>query len=709
MDPSEEQQTIIDNIKNEKNVVVDAVAGSGKSTTILFLAKQLTDKRILQVTYNSALRLEVKKKIEESEISNVQVHTFHSLAVRYYSPIAHTDTELRKILRNDVEPREKIPHFDIVVLDEVQDMTKLYFMFIRKFMTDMGKTDLQLLILGDFMQGLYEFKGSDVRYLTLADKIWNNFPLLKTNEFVSCSLKMSYRITNPMADFVNKVMLGEKRLLSCKEGSAVVYIRNSGEPLYMMIYHMIMGLLKEGNKPEDIFFLGPSMKNSIKKLENVLVERNIPCYVPMFDKEKIDDRVIDGKIVFSTFHSVKGRQRKFVFVTGFDNNYFEYFARNLERKKCPNTLYVGCTRATEKLFLIETNKGRTIHDKPLDFLKMNHLEMKKQPFIEFIGSIQMIQNIWSLDKTKSQKKSDITIHYNVSPTELIKFMPESVLEELIPLLENIFEKISKPEEEVELELPVVVQTKVGFHEDVADLNGIAIPCIYTDSLFQQEQKQENTMYDLVENILKDVKEGDHIFIKERFKEISRENRGIKYYLYLANIYSALSEKLYFKLSQIGRDEYTWLDEDIIEICMNRLDNVIQRKNGKLEVEVTIVNAFREEELAMINEVLNPYFCKERFIFEARIDMVCDDIWELKCTSTTSTEHFLQTMIYAWLWRVINPKDERKFKIFNIKTGEIYWLKKSALEDLTPLMVMILKSKYEKIKKTTDEEFLGTCG
>jgi superfamily I DNA/RNA helicase len=312
MDPSEEQQTIIDNIKNEKNVVVDAVAGSGKSTTILFLAKQLTDKRILQVTYNSALRLEVKKKIEESEISNVQVHTFHSLAVRYYSPIAHTDTELRKILRNDVEPREKIPHFDIVVLDEVQDMTKLYFMFIRKFMTDMGKTDLQLLILGDFMQGLYEFKGSDVRYLTLADKIWNNFPLLKTNEFVSCSLKMSYRITNPMADFVNKVMLGEKRLLSCKEGSAVVYIRNSGEPLYMMIYHMIMGLLKEGNKPEDIFFLGPSMKNSIKKLENVLVERNIPCYVPMFDKEKIDDRVIDGKIVFSTFHSVKGRQRKFV-------------------------------------------------------------------------------------------------------------------------------------------------------------------------------------------------------------------------------------------------------------------------------------------------------------------------------------------------------------------------------------------------------------
>jgi hypothetical protein len=64
------------------------------------------------------------------------------------------------------------------------------------------------------------------------------------------------------------------------------------------------------------------------------------------------------------------------------------------------------------------------------------------------------------------------------------------------------------------------------------------------------------------------------------------------------------------------------------------------------------------------------------------------------------------MIYAWLWKVINPLDKRTFKIFNIKTGEIYWLEKSTLEDLTPLMVLILKSKYEKLAKKTDSEFLA---
>ena len=61
-EPSEEQQNIIEHIKNEYNVYVEAVAGSGKSTTVLSMANQLSDKKILQLTYNSSLRLEIKAK-----------------------------------------------------------------------------------------------------------------------------------------------------------------------------------------------------------------------------------------------------------------------------------------------------------------------------------------------------------------------------------------------------------------------------------------------------------------------------------------------------------------------------------------------------------------------------------------------------------------------------------------------------------------------
>jgi hypothetical protein len=717
MKPSDEQQIIIDNIKSGGNVMVDAVAGSGKSTTILFMAEQLIHKRILQITYNSALRLEIKQKIEEEDIQNVSVHTFHSLAVRYYMPTAFTDTELRNIMRNKTEPTNTIPSFDIIVLDEVQDMTKLYFLFIRKFLKDMlsnsgGDHTIQLLVLGDFMQGLYEFKGSDVRYLTFADKIWSSFPQLKREGFVKCSLKMSYRITDPMADFVNKVMLGETRLLSCKGGMPVVYIRNSRYQLRMVILSTIVRLLKEGNKPEDFFFLGPSMKTSIRKLENTLVEQKIPCYVPMFDKEKIDERVIGGKIVFSTFHSVKGRQRKFVFITGFDNKYFEFFGKDLDRKKCPNTLYVGCTRATHRLFLIETDGFAD--DKPLDFLKMNHLQMKKQPFIDFQGPMQMIQNVLKPEKPINgivgKDVDKLHIHY-ITPTELIKFMSDSVLEELLPSLELFFKKISLPEQEVDLEIPVVIQTQRGFYEDVSDLNGIAIPCIYTDRFFSgYGANGANILYSLIENSLKEVKEGEYTFLREIFKTAPKEIKGVEDYLFLSNIFSALQEKLYFKLSQIQRNdeinEYNWLDTDTIEICMERLNNVIHHRLFVPEVEKTIINPNMEPENNMIHNILKEFFPKDKFIFTARIDMMCDDIWELKCSSTITIEHFLQTLIYAWIWRVIEPDEHRDFKIFNIKTGEIYLLEKSSLEDLTPLIVLILKSKYEKIKMKTDVDFLG---
>jgi HrpA-like RNA helicase len=46
--PSTEQQAIIDAIKSGNNVAVNAVAGSGKTTTILGLAAQCPERSILQ-------------------------------------------------------------------------------------------------------------------------------------------------------------------------------------------------------------------------------------------------------------------------------------------------------------------------------------------------------------------------------------------------------------------------------------------------------------------------------------------------------------------------------------------------------------------------------------------------------------------------------------------------------------------------------------
>ena len=130
--PSDEQQIIIDHIKDGKNVVVDACAGSGKSTTILNVSYQLNNKKILQLTYNSALRHEIRSKAKELSLENMTVHTYHSLAVGFYDSSAYTDTGMRNVLGQNTELSKYID-VDILVIDESQDMTLLYYRLIVKF------------------------------------------------------------------------------------------------------------------------------------------------------------------------------------------------------------------------------------------------------------------------------------------------------------------------------------------------------------------------------------------------------------------------------------------------------------------------------------------------------------------------------------------------------------------------------------------------
>ena len=762
---SEEQQLVCDHICLGENVVVDACAGSGKSTTILTVANALPKKRFLQITYNSMLRKEFKEKVVECGIDNIEVHTYHSFAVKYFLRDAHTDTGIRHLLyskssdtevTNDLETYPDIPPFDIVVLDETQDMTLLYYRLVTYILHvictknytpsrienargnvtlplesapeggDLNRhrcnkailgTDLvgekrgrgrphklQLLILGDYMQGLYEFKGADTRFLTLASQIWASCIHLKSPIFRSCTLRTSYRITRPMASFVNHVMLGHDttediRLCACRDGSQVVYIRHSRTNIECIVVNLILRLLEGGDLPSDIFVLGGSVKgvnSNIRKMENVLVERNIPCHVPMLETDKIDDRVINGKVVFSTFHSVKGRQRKYVFIVGFDQSYFTYYGREMDELRCPNTLYVGCTRATHGLYLLENNDWST--DRPLTFLKMNHHQMKSQDYIDFRGTPQSI--FYEKDPTLFAKKEKI--HY-VTPTELIKFIPEHVLEKITPMLDKIFASCTVDLPELSADhIPSVVQFANGLFEDVADLNGIAIPCLYWDNL---QPEPSNVLYQLIGNMIRDLKDKDHLFIKKVYQDIDPLCKTPSDYLYLANIYIAVQEKLYFKLKQINRSEYKWLTQEAVDICKRRMDTIVGCEKVE-QHEYVFVNPKMEDAHNRIDMLLQPELGADvKYRFSARLDLVTQEsIWELKCTQQITIDHLLQVVIYAWLWCTINPESTKKVKIFNIKNGEVMELH-ATIDELTEIMVELLRGKYEKVERLNDQQFL----
>ena len=705
---SDEQQNIITHVENGKNVQVDACAGSGKSTTILSAAKALPHKGFLLITYNKSLRKEIKEKVAELDLKNITVHTYHSLAVAVYNEDAYVDKVMRLLISNNCPLKVVQNGYDIVVLDEVQDMTFLYYRLIIKYIKDVG-SPIQLMVLGDFMQGLYEFKGADIRFLTFATEIWNFFPLLRTPEFERCQLKTSYRITNQMADFVNETMLSEKRLYACREGEPVCYIRRRIHELQWIVVNTIQDLISNhGVKPSDIFVLGASVKGSnsnIKKIENSLVEAGIPCHVPMMENsDNIDEEVVKGKVVFSTFHTSKGRQRPYVFIVGFDHSYFTVNARPMDPTKCPNTLYVATTRASKQLYLLETSGFSS--DRPLKFLKQSHIEMKTKPYIDFRGIPQTIF------EEEYQSKNEITVN-RTTPTKMVKFISESVLEEITQVLDEIF--VSLIPKQSEILLPTIMKTNSGFYEDVSDLNGIAIPALLYDYIRSLYIEDFDTcvLYDMIQETISQIKPDKHPYLRTIVSELDPICNSVEDYLYMANVHQAAEEKLYFKLKQIQRDEYTWLGPEVLKKCKKRLLDILETEinttGEEPEMEKTIVDCMNEEANQKINAFLSAHFPPtQQFQFTARVDLITKyTLWELKCTSEISTEHMIQTVIYAWLAMTIDPGFSKKVKIFNIRTGEVLELvaEKATLDKI---ILALLKGKYGDQTSLTDEEFLKEC-
>ncbi len=712
---SEEQEDILKEVKTGKNVVVDAVAGTGKTTLILGIAKELSETRILQVTYNAALRKDVEQRVVENELDNLKIHTFHSLAKQHYLDVGYTDKEIRKALSQNVEPKGKIEAIDLLVIDECQDMTYLYFQLLLKYVKDMG-SKIQLVVLGDYKQGLYEFKGADTRFLTMGSKIWANCDMLRTKEMVDMTMKMSFRITDEMRYFVNDVMLGENRMNSCRKGPQVQYIRNTYSNMLNVVKFEINRLLSEGANPSDIFVLASSIKSTnmnICRLENALVEKGLPCYVPILKDEKLDERVINGKIVFSTFHSAKGRQRKYVFITGFDNGYFKFFDRKIPRTECPNTLYVAATRATDTLFLMEGTVDKP--NRPLEFLKKNHNEIKKMDCMRFRGHPQCV--FFGKEEDDNLKKNI----RRITPTELTKFISEEVMDVISPLVDKMFVKEEKHFDDIEI--PTIVQMRSGFYEEVSDLNGIAIPCLYYDHLrYKMNEGLEETAIKqgeiLLENIKLELEEKKNIpeLMRELISDLPDEITTIDEYLYLCNVNISLTENLLFKLKQIERDEYNWLSEDVVNKCKERLDIVLENELDDYmpEAEVSIIDDSMEHLNEKIDNIL-----KERIEysipirFAGRVDMITrNTLWELKCTSETVIEHYAQLVLYAWLWRLRYEdtdtiEEDKEFRLFNIKTGEVYRLD-ATTEEMSEVVIAMLKGRYVEYEKKTDESFYGRC-
>ena len=674
---SEEQEKII---KNKSNIIVDAVAGSGKTTTVLHIALNNPDKNIFQITYNSMLKKEVRKKVNKLSITNMEIHTYHSLAVKFYKESAYTDEEIKKILFYNYEIKEK-NKVDILIVDETQDMIIDYYNLIKKFIRDTNSNP-RLVLIGDRYQGIYDFKGADTKFLTLADKIWNI-------DFKRLLLTTSFRLTNQISWFVNTIMLKYNKINTLKSGPVVdYYIANPFEIYKKIGKKIIKMILNENITPNDVFILIPSIKSinsPYKKLENYLVKHGIKCTTPTSDDAKLDEKVIHNKIVFTTYHQSKGRERKVVILYNFDDSFTQYYTNKSQEsleleelddfKVCPNILYVGATRASYKLILIQDNRY-----KPLNFLNLN--ELKKGPNL----NIHIINKQNLITKIISQN----LVIKKTSVTDLIKFITPKTLENIMLLVnQNLFTEKQKANKL--LEIPNKIEIDNNLFEDVSDLNGLVIPAIYEKKILNKNSTIENYVLENFDSI--------SFEIKKYVGKINIPCIKISDYLKVGNVYLALQNKLHAKTAQIKK--YNWITQKMIDLCHKNITDL----TPEVMFEVNL------ESDGLINEFIYNHKEFGEIHIKGRLDALdINKIWEFKCVDYLCLEHKLQLIIYAWIYNnsnMYNVYSKKEFYLLNIKSGETLLLNydRFIIENIIDL---ILQDKYLKKKELDDYEFIKIC-
>ncbi|KAF2957005.1 UvrD-helicase domain-containing protein [Marinitoga sp. 38H-ov] len=113
---TDEQIDIIKNAK-ENNLIINAFAGSGKSTTLLSIAYALKSKTFLFLAFNNSVKKDIENKIRRSNLKNIKVMTTHGLAYKFVKK----DLKFNKIGKElNTSEISKILEIDIFIADLVR-------------------------------------------------------------------------------------------------------------------------------------------------------------------------------------------------------------------------------------------------------------------------------------------------------------------------------------------------------------------------------------------------------------------------------------------------------------------------------------------------------------------------------------------------------------------------------------------------------------
>jgi hypothetical protein len=498
-------------------------------------------------------------------------------------------------------------------------------------------------------QEIYAFNHADKRFLTMAKTA---FP--STRRWTSIDHTTSYRATTQLVKFYNKQLLdpSDTPLSAIKTGERPRYLicnSYSDTPLDELLRYLTF------LDPSEILILAPSvrsLRSPVRDLANKIALQypSISCYIPTSDEETLSPSLLDGKLLFCTYHQAKGIERKAVLMFCFDTSFYKLYNKSGDKATISNAQYVGATRSSQFLTVI--------HDTNYDYLPF----LDRETLPDHCDMVVERQPLPDAAEDPEEKKK--LPGYAV--TDLTRHVPEAVTSYcfggfFIPELE-------RPPAKYRVYPPTTVLLDNGLLETVADITGTAIPAIYeyrsrgTCTLLDNVKEELLTLSSQTMEEAPVINDKEHPFehlptdLRDKLLSLTPETMTLSDFLLVANAANTAISGYIHKLLQIK--EYNWLEEKHVKPAMAVLQKHISRiarYERPVRGRIAISDSMESHDI------------------RGRVDVIDGHtLWELKWTDSLRPEHVLQLVCYAALDAPKHPK--RVYKLLHVPTRQIVVVK-----------------------------------
>lgn len=325
---STEQQRMVDLALSGHDVIVDSTVGAGKTTAIQALcSKAGKDRRVLYLTYSKLLKLDAQRRVTGAKVQNYHGIVYPSLL---RAGIRCSVGQSISVFNREFDTRLKhdFPVYDMLVIDEYQDITEEYAQLIRNIKS--LNPDMVMVLVGDTEQKVKSNTRIDTRAFAL--EICANPTIVNFSQ--------SFRIGPAIADQLslawNKSVIGA----------------NTDQVVYYMTYETAFERLKRA-EPGQVLCLGTRNGAMSVALNNL--ERSQPV---KYNKNTVYASIQGGDstvsydentAVFTTFDASKGLERDICVV-------FDYTSKNWKtRNGFSNVDHI----VMRNIFLVAASRGKS--------------------------------------------------------------------------------------------------------------------------------------------------------------------------------------------------------------------------------------------------------------------------------------------------------------------------------------------------------------